>query len=96
VRLLLRRTLDPDTLVVVLDSNDAVCLPCDRDLRTEFLKLGHDIVFGGDCVPVPDESLSDWFPVPVEKPATAMRCEQLPATRCAKQLSQRAAKPAHV
>ena len=59
--------------MVVIDSNDAVCLPCDRDQRTEFLKLGHDIVFGGDCVAVPDESLADWFPIPPEKPSTAMR-----------------------
>ena len=83
-------------MVVVLDSNDAVCLPCDRDLRTEFLKLGHDIVFGGDCVPVPDESLGDWFPIPAEKPATVMRCAQPMGTPCAKLPPQLTREPAYV
>ncbi len=72
----LRRTLDPDTLVVVLDSNDATCLPCDRDLRTEFLKLGHDIVFGGTCTAFPDQSMGGWYPSPPEKPASLRRCVQ--------------------
>ncbi len=59
--------------MVVIDSNDAVCLPCDRDLRTEFLKLGHDIVFGGTCYPFPDGSLRDWYPIPADKPKSQRR-----------------------
>ena len=61
--------------MVVIDSNDALCLPCDRDLGTEFIKLGHDIVFGGTCYAFPDEEMGKWYPIPSEKPASLRRCE---------------------
>ena len=71
----LRRDVDPNTLVVVLDSSDVLCLPCGRDLRTEYLRLGHDIVFGTTCKPWPDVGTYDWYPTPPEKPASVRRCE---------------------
>ncbi len=35
-----RRTLDPEDLAVLVDGGDALCLPCDRDIRNEFFLMG--------------------------------------------------------
>ena len=35
-----RRTLDPEDLAVLVDGGDALCLPCDRDIRDEFFLSG--------------------------------------------------------
>ena len=56
--------------MVFIDSNHAICLPCDRDLHSEYLKLGHEFVFGGACYVFPDKSMRGWYPAPPEKPAT--------------------------
>ena len=39
-RCVARRTLDPEELAVTVDGGDALCLPCDRDIRNEFFLMG--------------------------------------------------------
>ena len=64
-----RRSLPPDTLVILLDGGDVLCWPCSRDIVAEFWALGGGaILMGGD--------LNPWCALSIEQTSSCTAVEQ--------------------